>query len=441
MFPLRRNSNCSRCYHKLAVERPTHKRIVQRITDYYLGSRDFNGYPVGLLREDFGMTLDEIRSLLGVLVRRGRITLVMPETDVNPHIKRVSELPKQRQLELLPKTDLARTCAYPSRSYLNRHVDRAEYRKRPFALQLALGHPQLEHKAFDLSVLEFYRNDPRYYYRTDDISGSIRVRQKYARRLRKGARILLETFGFAYDRKLNRVVGVLLRYLAGLSYEHQQIWCTKMLHGRHHLHPDYFRSAVIGEWHEGIFIFQAFIEELRIINVMCRLIGRPPLFKEDFHDRERPKRFGFLIRPTLAEFSEFVHLLDKMMSDNVDKSFFGGEVVPEIEYRRKDGRIEVRPRGTIQMLDEWLSLNFRAPNRAPIDEMINTFKSVRKLRHKPAHTVSEDVFDQKYFKEQRELMIPGYQAVRTLRLVLASDPKAQGCAVPSVLVKGRIWTY
>jgi len=38
---------------------------------------------------------------------------------------------------------------------------------------LALGEAQLSYRSFDLSVLEFYRNDPRHRYENDDINGRI----------------------------------------------------------------------------------------------------------------------------------------------------------------------------------------------------------------------------------------------------------------------------
>ena len=36
-------------------------------------------------------------------------------------------------------------------------------------------------------------------------------------------------------------------------------------------------------------------------------------------------------------------------------------------------------------------------------------KKVRKKRQDPAHVVDEDIFDEKYFKDQRELMIRAYR--------------------------------
>jgi hypothetical protein len=50
-------------------------------------------------------------------------------------------------------------------------------------------------------------------------------------------------------------------------------------------------------------------------------MGRPNLFRQDFgqYGENEPRRFTFLVRPTLEEFNEFVLLLDKMLSDNLNK--------------------------------------------------------------------------------------------------------------------------
>jgi hypothetical protein len=173
---------------------------------------------------------------------------------------------------------------------------------------------------------------------------------------------------------------------------------------------------------------------------MCKLIGWRPLFKDEFRGGAKPPDFGFLIRPTLAQFNEFAHLLDKMLSENLSKDFFRGEIALESEHPRKDGKIEVWPKGTIQLLDEWLVKKFKTLDRTPIQETIQTFKRVRQARQKPAHAVDDDVFDQKYYHEQREIMKKAYVAVQTLRLALANDPKASSFHVPDSLVEGKIWT-
>ena len=73
--------------------------------------------------------------------------------------------------------------------------------------------------------------------------------------------------------------------------------------------------------------------------------------------------------------------------------------------------------------------------------MFTAFRTVRRLRQKPAHAVNENLFDLAYFKEQRKIMIDAYDALRTLRLVLANHPKVRRNPpeIQEHLAKGEIW--
>ncbi len=143
-----------------------------------------------------------------------------------------------------------------------------------------------------------------------------------------------------------------------------------------------------------------------------------------------------MIRPTLKEFNSFIHLLDKMISENVNKDFFQHEIPYETETKRSDGRIIVKEKGTIALLKEWLGIKVKTPDPKPIDEMIQTFLKIRKMRMKPAHKVDEDRFEQEYLKEQRKLIIEAYYAIRTLRLIFANHPKTKSYVMPEWLFKG-----
>ena len=191
---------------------------------------------------------------------------------------------------------------------------------------------------------------------------------------------------------------------------------------------------------EGISIFDAFVYELQLINKMADAMGRPVLFRNEF-DSGKPKKFGFLVRPTLESYNEFVLLLDKMISDNMSKKFFKNEIPHEKEVERKDGKIMVEPIGTLNMLENWIRKYFRTDDWEPIDEMITAFKEVRKQRQKPAHAIDENAFDQRYFHDQRDLIMRAYSGVRTLRMLLENHPRvrARNIEVHPVLREGKIW--
>jgi hypothetical protein len=130
-----------------------------------------------------------------------------------------------------------------------------------------------------------------------------------------------------------------------------------------------------------------------------------------------------------------------MISDNINKNFFMNEIDYENEYEREDGKIIVTQKGTLQLLDDWIHKFFRLADWSEWDEAIASLKKVRKLRQQPAHAIKEDVFDQKYFKDQRELILNAYNGVRTIRLIFANHRKVKVAeiGIPDWLQEGKIW--
>jgi hypothetical protein len=195
----------------------------------------------------------------------------------------------------------------------------------------------------------------------------------------------------------------------------------------------------MGHWDDGGSLFTAFLNEQQLINEMSRLMGRPALFREEIRE-DRRRGFSFLVRPTLVELNNFIHLLDKLVSDSLNIEFFKGEVGLESEKALKDTKIVVRQKGTLQVLEEWLNRRVKPLDAKRCNEMIAVFKNIRQRRQKPAHAIEVDAFDQQYLKDQRQLMIDAYGAMRTLRLILGRDPAARSCEVLNWLESGKIWT-
>jgi len=416
--------------------------IFGEVVRFYLESRDFNGIPVLELADKFNRTTTDLINNLAVLIEGEKVSVVFGDRHPNPHIRAFPDEPKDVVMTKLRSELLTQGCVYPSQASLTDVVDRRKYEGKPYTLELALGVPQLDFRAFDLSVLEYYRNDPRYYYENDDINGSIGVRDQHIETvMARSDQILLQTFGFCYDSEMNRAVAVFVRYLSDLTGEHQQIWKARELSQKHRLHPDYYRNTILGDWGTKTPIFSAFLEELQVINKMAEVMGRPHLFKEDFSTTSAPREFSFLVRPTLKEFDAFIHLLDKMISDNIDKAFFKNDISFEIEERRPEERTVIRIKGTIAALGEWLHLKFRMSDYSPVDEMISCFRSIRQKRQRPAHAVDKNIFDQKYYREQRELIIKAYESVRILRLVFANHKGCGNVEISETVRNGEIWDY
>jgi hypothetical protein len=418
-----------------------HSAVLDSVVKFYLESHDFNGYPVYKLKEEYSLSDLEARQLMEDLVSSGAVDVVFTG---NPHIKPFNSPDIDAQLAGLKSLEFSEHfCLYPRPATLTGLPEVSQYNDRPYTLLLARGEGQLEFRTFDLSVLEHYRNDPRYMYETDSIHGNISVRDAFyqSNSMVERDQVILQTFGFAYDAEMNRAVAVYLRYLSGLSPEHQHLWRAKELAGNFKIHPDYFRSTILGEWGTRIPIFDAFIEELALINKMTELMKMPPMFLQTYSE-QRPREFAFLLRPTLAEFNRFVLLLDQLLSDNLNKQFFASASIPlEDEETRSDGKIIIRARGTIALLEAWMGRYFHPVDPEPIEKIFTTFRKVRKLRQQPAHKINEDVFDQQHFKNQRQLVIEAYDAVRYIRQALANHPlvKRTPPKISEELFDGKIW--
>jgi hypothetical protein len=413
------------------------ERIIGTITDYYLSSGDFNGMPLSKICDDFNLSNDNIKKVLIRYIRENEVSLVFGDIHPNPYIKAFKEEDQTKQIDKLMKSDIKHVCIYPTPSHLRKIIKKEEYSGKPFTFKLAIGEPQMTFYSFDLTILDFYHNDPQYRYCNNDISGMICYNSED---MEDSDKIVLESFGFSYNKEMERAVAVFLIYLSRLSAEHQQIWNAKLKKGEFLLHPGYMQSS-LGEWPDKVSIFDAFVEELHHINEMCKIIGRPPLFRKTFHDEEKPKDFCFVLRPTLKKYNEFLSLLDKMISQNINKDFFLNDITHKQEITRKNGHIEVRQIGTIQLLDNWLRKKFKTGDRKPIEEMIATFKRVRKMRQHPAHKIEEDVYDPNYFKKQRDIIIKAYSSIRLIRLMLANHPNLRNYEVPDWLFYGKIWSY
>jgi len=401
-------------------------RLLEIVTEGYLSSSDFNGFSLRAMRDAFP-DLHSLTRLVTDLVTSKRLQLLFDGVDENPAIKRFGVTSCIEQVRLLREHGVLAACAYPSDSHLADVVDPKQYADRPFTLRLALGEPQLSFQAFDVTVLEMYRNDPRFEYECDDTQGSISLSRKYRDQMRLSQDSFLETFSFAYDDSGMRFVAVYLRYLRGLTPEHQQIWNINASPGKYRIHPDY-RRITVGQPPLGQSVFNAILDELRTINAFCGQMGRPPLFKNEC--KEKPKEFSFLIRPTYSQYGAFVLKLDQILSDNISANFFMGEIEPTETTQRRDGNLTTQPKGTIKMLDEWLRERFHPVEPEMGVALFDGFRRVRKERQRPAHVLQPDAFDETYHQRQRDLLTVAHDSLRLLRTAFQLHPEVRPAEVP-----------
>lgn len=438
--------------------------ILNEITNFYLNSRDFNGISIEELYKNSSLSEDKFKEEITALIKNRKIDLIYEGDIPNPHIKPFPAPAIEKQIEKLNQFKIddhikqseasAETfgegkvkirfvqgigcCVYPAPEHLKKKVDWKKYVSRPFTLRLAMGEWQLRPYFFELGILAIYRNDPRYKYRTDDITGSIiYVDEKL---LNPSDQIFIKHFGFGFGDGGIRAVAVLLTDLAKLTPEHQQIWKAKMLGGyyKYRLHPE-FRNSILGDFYEKESIFSAFLKELEIIKEMSEKIGGISLINKAFEYDEKPENFGFLILPTLREYELFCHTLDRMMSDNLNKEFFKDKIS---ESDLSDGEtMEKIDNRLIRKLEIWINKTVRFSDHGPKDEMFKTFRKIRGLRSRPAHSHFKNEWNLRFYEDQKKLIKMAYTAIRTLRLILANHRNTKSVEVPDWLFNGEIRTF
>jgi hypothetical protein len=416
--------------------------LLERITSFYLESSDFNGISIRALSGIISDT-DNLRASLAALIQNGEISLVFGDTHPNPHILAIEPDTVSAQIEKLTSKLFDQACAYPMRQILETRVNKNDYVGRPFTLDLALGAPQLSPRFFDLEILESYRNEPRYWYSANSSEGTIYTKQQNNSNsfLRESDQVILSSFGFGHNKDITcRVVVCFPRYLGYLTPEHQQIWHAKQLIGEYQVHPNY-QLTTAGHFPINICIFEAFALELGHINKLCALMGKPPLFRCDFNNHDRPSNLSFLLRPTTKEFFDFILTLDKILSDNIQMDFFRFDERLKADTSRKGRKTGKIQKGTLQLLNEWISAHFEIKDPQPLEQMMSSLRYIRTLRQSPAHRLVDNIFDPGLFGKQRDIIISTYSAIRTLRLIFQTHPDAIDYRVEPELDKSLIWTF
>lgn len=415
--------------------------LLKRITDSYLNSSDFNGAGLEhILKNEPSAALEALKTL----VVKELIEVYSGKYDF-PYIKRLPPMPVSRQLEFLGGQDGEAVCLYPSTKHMRRVLPGTLYRNRPFTRLLALSHPQLEPIYFQLNVLERYQSDPRYVFRFDGLDGHISVKQAAykSREIGDADKVMLETFGLGSNEKGHRVVVSFPGYLRNLSPRHQQHWQSYKVIGRCRMERNYGLRGLWGEWTSGVSVYDALLEELSHMNKLCQLIGLPELFRRDSSNKhskpeedfplDEPKGFGLLMQPTKKAFLDFAQVLDKIISENLNSRFFEAQGLELEEQTTKNGQTVTTQKGTLRLLEEWLTKRIRIHTENGAAMIMAPLKEVRKLRQCPAHKFVSDEFSPEYQRKKEKLIGEVYSSLSNIRVFLQTHPKARGYDFPEHL--------
>jgi hypothetical protein len=403
--------------------------LLKRVTDFYLKSRDFNGYL-------FHKEGDEERAEAVGLIRQGLLEVLNEEDYMNPHIRPwPSRRPVDDQvasIDELPDSDYG-VCLYPtSQALKSRRVPR-RLADQPYGKAMAKGRGTLELAYFRFDVLAGYRDDPRFTFRFHDFGAYAVVSDDVY--LDEGEpdsdKILMSHIGFAYDLSgyargnpespITRVVCAFYGDLAKLNQTHQPRWKTYQIEPAEHLRPHpVWWGQQMGHWPDGLGPFEKVFAELKAIDALHEQAFGQSMFRS----HERPDDFGWILRPSQYEFDRFIHELDKLLSENLRHDAFDLHGVPRKDD--KDNNI-----GTINRLDRFLEMH-----KIPADartEVLKPLREVRSARKRPAHALRKNITDKSFVHKQADLLERVGLSLGQLRHFFQTHPANAGWEPPEHL--------
>lgn len=202
---------------------------------------------------------------------------------------------------------------------------------------------------------------------------------------------------------------------------------------------EYYTNTIEGDFTNSYSIFSGFLGEQKALNDLSIEIFGVPLFNKTFEKENRPKEFTFFFIPTLKNYQDFVLLLDKMISDNLNKDFFKQQDVDLFEIKEiENGIVERKEKGTLRLFEEWLTSIYTLNPNNPLSELFKIFKIIRRERQSPAHRINDNIYDRKLIEKQKELMKESYLTMKTLRQIFQRHPKAKNVKISKWLDEGNI---
>ncbi|MFZ2560278.1 MAG: hypothetical protein WAW91_01450 [Candidatus Nanoperiomorbaceae bacterium] len=398
------------------------KTLLDAVIKFYLGSHDFNGLPLRPNADESDIA-EAIK-----LTNEGLVQVMTSDDYLNPHIRPWQSMRSiEEQVESLTTLkdagEYGLACLYPTHKAMKGVRLPGRYTDRPFEKELAKGTGVLELAFFTTDVLEFYRNDPRYECRIDDFSVYMSVSDDvYGDEGEPDKdKVSLEHAGFAYDlsgfdkKDVNspiiRRLAVFVGDLARLSPEHQQRWKTfRVADESLRPHPTWFANQM-GRWTDDIGPFQRLFTEMKNINSLFQLAFGKDLFK----NIERPDEMGWILRASQKEWDEQIHLLDKVLSENINHQALDAASVPKVDENGKN-------MGSLQRLTKLMELT-RLSSKM-IESTMSPLREVRTARQKPAHAIRKNLNDKTFVHKQVALMGRVSGSMISLRMWLSSHPSA-----------------
>lgn len=432
------------------------------ITEFFLDSSDYNGMPLEEAAQHIDTDRNQAFNIIRSLIKDG---LIMIQSSTNPHIVGLRHYPIEAQLKLIDEkynspeeseikdcggikisfsNDEYPVCLYPSPAVLDSELSTRNINLPKYSLELAHAQPQLSYRFFETDVLEKYSTDPRFDFNFHDFYGDISVHYDENGNpiLRAEDRVFLKSFGLGFNSSGDRFIAVSLRDLGKLNAQNQMHWSTKEVDFEScNVFGEYFENQINGNWFASKSVFSALITEINLIHQITEKIYTKPLFRKSFTGENWPQNFTFFFSPTRSNYFEFINLLDKYLSENIDKKFFEGQLDLHSFEKLEEGVVERRHKGTLQLLSEWLAKNIQWQDEKAVSEIMRPLKKVRKERQKPAHSIIRNDFDKSYIDKQRVIMRDCNNSLFNLRMLFSNHPNAGDVEIPDWLAEKRVFVF
>lgn len=405
------------------------QKILDKITNHYLTSGDFNG----ISNEKLGCVSSQD---LEELILEDKIFILSQWDDINIFIHRFAKVPsKEKQISTLYKDSLF--TLYPTKSHLTT-VNIIE--EKPFTKMLAQGEEQLKILYFNVDILQMYYDNPLYRISDFGYRGYIDIVNPDADELHSE---YVKDFGVAYPSEnttdSDRAIGVFLRDLSKLNYEAQCKWRGCLLRNQSEfiINKGFLDNLIYCNWVTDVWVFDALLEEIKFINLLCKNIGLPPLFSKEY-DMNENELIGYriLLIPSKKNYYEFVTALEKIIVNNINYKFFEFnelQYILPVERKKDDGSLK----GSLVMLEEWMNTNYFSSNskgqQAFKDYVMSTLRKIRQIRQIPAHDMYSNQHDKSLYREQNELIAKTYNSINQLRFIFKCHPANKSIEIPNIL--------
>ena len=403
--------------------------LLEKIIERYLKSSDYNGTPIYTIGDD-------AKNLLCQLVDDGEIEILSENEAINPHIKAFDiVIDKERQKEYIWDSSIL-SVAYPSKRALSDvDIDAT----MPYTGMLRKGIKQFDIIFFDIEILERYANNPKFFIIDNGYRGSIYPEDQYLEE-NEIDNEYVKNYGMAYidGPTFKRAIGVFAYDLSKMTAKKQQLWRAFELESQDKCHvcPGFVKNLIIGEWVTEMWIFHAIIDEMKAINSLCTAMNIPPFYNHTYgtHFSEMPEGYRNILLPTKKNYYDFVLVIEKMLVHNISYKTFTVDGVYVKKVNRQNDKGENR--GSLQMLEEWLCLNTTVSLDDIQRVIVSPLKRVRKIRQVPAHELTSNEYDVKYYTEQFNLINDIYGALASIRNLLSTNPITKCVKIPDYLIDG-----